>query len=115
MPLVNILELRNRFKLADDFGEPVFEEQALIARHFGENEAHAGVRVAIDYLAFSLEGALVPENPHADWRPLGERIEGVDVAAAEAYLGGACRESRVGIQVGHLSRGDEWTALYGAA
>ena len=114
-PIRRDVNLRDGFELADDFGEPIFEEQTLIACHFDEGHAHPRVRLAVDYLASSLEGALVPENPHGDRRPLGERIEGVDVAAAEAYLGGACRESRVGIQVGHLSRGDEWTALYGAA
>lgn len=87
----------------------------MIARHFGEGEAHAGVRLAVDYLALGFEDALISHNPHADQRPLGEWIKRVDVAAAEGYLGGARGESRVGIQVGDLRRGDEWTALDGAA
>jgi len=61
----------------------------MVGRHLCKGKAHPESRVAVDYLGLGLENALIPDNPQPYLRPLGERIERVNVAAPQTNFGGA--------------------------
>ena len=86
----------------------------MVRRHFGEGEAHAEAGVGVDDSGFGFEHALISHNFQLDERSFGERIKRIDVAAAQAELGGARGEARLRRQLEHLGGRDERTTPHGA-
>lgn len=66
--------LRSRSELCNQFGQPVFQNRALIGRHFGKRKAHSESSVAVRHPGFGFEDAAVSKNSQMDQRSFREWV-----------------------------------------
>jgi hypothetical protein len=90
--------------------EPFFERGAMFGRGFNEGDAHAKAGVRIDDLAGQLNQHFIFVEAELDFGTDGQRSESVNVAAAQAQIGGARGEACSGSRVNDLHDGRDGVA-----
>jgi hypothetical protein len=82
--------------------DPIFQNRSLLWVQPFKLEPHTEGGIGVNDPAFGVEGALITDDLNGDSSSDPERNQGVDVASAEANLGGSCDELGPGTQLKDL-------------
>jgi len=93
-----------------DFGDPATENGLLDGLGIGETDAHPHARMNVDDLGRRFEDAVVAGNFDDDFGTDGDRIEEIEIAAADAKVGDARFDFRAGSDDTHAGFGHHWIA-----